>query len=281
MLLFWIFLWYSLNVKMCLRLKLYTVPFFVSGQTYKISKGSNNYFSHCMLAGGKKLKNHSTIIWCFLWKCLSRVSVFSLFSSKWNACSVGFKSSNRLGHTLARMSLSTTRQNLCTQSSHIPSYFTDEGDASDNGLFHSELHTFGFRLFWYCIFCNHLSIKHGSRTFLASLCFFIFLSKFKSGLLILAPDEWFSQCSLCNSALEAFSVYIWLGIFSVQPSGNYWWCHWPFFKHFLYCSKDPSVIKCSLAWATLVFSPPVISFFLETFQTSLPDITSFCTVLIN
>ena len=27
-------------------LKLYTVPFFVSGQTYKISKGSNNYCSH-------------------------------------------------------------------------------------------------------------------------------------------------------------------------------------------------------------------------------------------
>ena len=29
-------------------LKLYTVPFFVSGQTYKISKGSNNYCSHCI-----------------------------------------------------------------------------------------------------------------------------------------------------------------------------------------------------------------------------------------
>ena len=29
----------SLNVKMYLWLKLYTVPFFVSGQTYKISKG--------------------------------------------------------------------------------------------------------------------------------------------------------------------------------------------------------------------------------------------------
>ena len=27
---------------------LYTVPFFVSGQTYKISKGSNNYCSHCI-----------------------------------------------------------------------------------------------------------------------------------------------------------------------------------------------------------------------------------------
>ena len=37
----------SLNVKMYLWLKLYTVPFFVSGQTYKISKGSNNYCSHC------------------------------------------------------------------------------------------------------------------------------------------------------------------------------------------------------------------------------------------
>ena len=34
----------SLNVKMYLWLKLYTVPFFVSGQTYKISKGSNNYY---------------------------------------------------------------------------------------------------------------------------------------------------------------------------------------------------------------------------------------------
>ena len=37
----------SLNVKMYLWLKLYTVPFFVSGQTYKISKGSNNYCSYC------------------------------------------------------------------------------------------------------------------------------------------------------------------------------------------------------------------------------------------
>ena len=37
-----------LNVKMYLWLKLYTVPFFVSGQTYKISKGSNNYCSHCI-----------------------------------------------------------------------------------------------------------------------------------------------------------------------------------------------------------------------------------------
>ena len=45
MLLFWIFCdILSLNVKMHLCLKLYTVPFFVSGQTYKISKGSNNYF---------------------------------------------------------------------------------------------------------------------------------------------------------------------------------------------------------------------------------------------
>ena len=34
-------------VKMYLWLKLYTVPIFVSGQTYKISKGSNNYCSHC------------------------------------------------------------------------------------------------------------------------------------------------------------------------------------------------------------------------------------------
>ena len=37
----------SLNVKMSLWLKLDTVPFFVSGQTYKISKGSNNYCCHC------------------------------------------------------------------------------------------------------------------------------------------------------------------------------------------------------------------------------------------
>ena len=35
----------SLNVKMYLWLKLYTVPLFVSEQTYKISKGSNNYCS--------------------------------------------------------------------------------------------------------------------------------------------------------------------------------------------------------------------------------------------
>ena len=47
MLLFWIFGdILSLNVKMYLWLKLYTVPFFISGQTYKISKGSNNYRSH-------------------------------------------------------------------------------------------------------------------------------------------------------------------------------------------------------------------------------------------
>ena len=38
----------SLNVKMYLWLKLYTVPFFVSGQIYKISKGSNNYCSQCI-----------------------------------------------------------------------------------------------------------------------------------------------------------------------------------------------------------------------------------------
>ena len=44
----------SLNVKMYLWLKLYTVPFFVSGQTYKISKGSNNYCSHCMWKCHKK-----------------------------------------------------------------------------------------------------------------------------------------------------------------------------------------------------------------------------------
>ena len=37
----------SLNVKIYLWLKLYTVPFFVRRQTYKISKGSNNYCSHC------------------------------------------------------------------------------------------------------------------------------------------------------------------------------------------------------------------------------------------
>ena len=42
----------SLNVKMYLWLKLYTVPFFVSGQTYKISKGSNNYCSHFILYVG-------------------------------------------------------------------------------------------------------------------------------------------------------------------------------------------------------------------------------------
>ena len=33
---------------MYLWLKLYTVPFFVSEQTYTISKGSNNYSSHCI-----------------------------------------------------------------------------------------------------------------------------------------------------------------------------------------------------------------------------------------
>ena len=50
--LFWIFCdTMSLNVKMYLWLKLYTVPFFVSGQTNKINKGSNNYCSHCILSG--------------------------------------------------------------------------------------------------------------------------------------------------------------------------------------------------------------------------------------
>ena len=38
-----------LSVKMYLWLKWYTVSFFVSGQTYKISKGSNNYCSHCIV----------------------------------------------------------------------------------------------------------------------------------------------------------------------------------------------------------------------------------------
>ena len=37
-----------LNVKVYLWLKWYTVQFFVSGQTYKISKGWNNYCSHCI-----------------------------------------------------------------------------------------------------------------------------------------------------------------------------------------------------------------------------------------
>ena len=40
----------SLNVKMYLWLKLYIIPFFVSGLIYKISMGSNNYCSHCMYA---------------------------------------------------------------------------------------------------------------------------------------------------------------------------------------------------------------------------------------
>ena len=39
------FVIFCLNVKM--YLKLYTVLFFVSGQTYRITKGSNNYCSHC------------------------------------------------------------------------------------------------------------------------------------------------------------------------------------------------------------------------------------------
>ena len=37
----------------------YYTPFFVSGQTYKISKGSNNYCSHCMSWHGTMW--HSTI----------------------------------------------------------------------------------------------------------------------------------------------------------------------------------------------------------------------------
>ena len=40
---------------MYLWLKLYTVPFFVSGQTYKISKGSNNYCSHYRRLTGPQL----------------------------------------------------------------------------------------------------------------------------------------------------------------------------------------------------------------------------------
>ena len=43
-----------LNVKMYLWLKSYTGPFFVSGQTYKISKGSNKYCSHCIYSSGKE-----------------------------------------------------------------------------------------------------------------------------------------------------------------------------------------------------------------------------------
>ena len=42
------FMIFCLNFKMYLWLKLYTVPFFVSWQTYKISKGSKNNCSHCM-----------------------------------------------------------------------------------------------------------------------------------------------------------------------------------------------------------------------------------------
>ena len=61
----------SLNVKMYLWLKWYTVPFFVSGQTYKISKGSNNYCSHCKytaktalewLQSKPRLKPHRTSV---------------------------------------------------------------------------------------------------------------------------------------------------------------------------------------------------------------------------
>ena len=45
--------WTKIPPKICANMlkmylfKLYTVPFFVNGQTYKISKGSNNYCSHC------------------------------------------------------------------------------------------------------------------------------------------------------------------------------------------------------------------------------------------
>ena len=51
----------SLKVKMYLLLKLYTVPFFVSAQTYKISKGSNNYCSHCMCWKVSD-RNHKNVI---------------------------------------------------------------------------------------------------------------------------------------------------------------------------------------------------------------------------
>ena len=53
----------SLSVKIYLWLKLYTVPFFVSGQTYKISKGSNHYCSHCIyILPGQKKVAHTNIL---------------------------------------------------------------------------------------------------------------------------------------------------------------------------------------------------------------------------
>ena len=63
-------------LKMYLWLQLYTVPFFVSGQTYKISKGSNHYFF-------KKLKNIESNK--YLIKC--SLSVCACMSGKWREIS--------------------------------------------------------------------------------------------------------------------------------------------------------------------------------------------------
>ena len=52
------------GVKMYLWLKLYTVQFFVSGQTYKISKGSNNYCSHCTCAIGYQIRPQAVFFLC-------------------------------------------------------------------------------------------------------------------------------------------------------------------------------------------------------------------------
>ena len=82
MLLFWIFCdILFLNVKMYIWLKFYTVPFFVSGQTYKISKGSNNYCSHCILSDGIHFKmcNHSyLLLWVYIY-------------THWHGCNVAIR----------------------------------------------------------------------------------------------------------------------------------------------------------------------------------------------
>ena len=73
-----------LSVKMYLWLKLYTVPFFVSGQTYKIGKESNNYCSHCMyflpVSGLKFLSPRFCSLYPFVATVVYSVCIFTCVS---------------------------------------------------------------------------------------------------------------------------------------------------------------------------------------------------------
>ena len=123
--LFWIFFeTLSLNVKMYLWLKWYTVPFFVSGQTYKISKGSNKYCSHCIYGSSKPLHDVNLKGQIFYFLCneqsgniqcyiiyepliYKRFQMCSLISASWinntlvmaNVCSVFLRKVGIVHHT--------------------------------------------------------------------------------------------------------------------------------------------------------------------------------------